>query len=81
LIGRWAAAATGLCFIAACSAGPSLRAIAAGADGVSYEFSADRRSEATHEAALYCANLGRIAVLKHIEIASDGRATAVYACR
>jgi hypothetical protein len=78
---RRAAALIALCLVVACSVVPSLRATSAGADGVSYEFPADRRADATREAALYCANLGRVAVLKGIEIDADGRARAAFACR
>lgn len=75
------AALIALCLVAACSMAPTVRATRADAQGVAYEFPLDRRAEATRQASLYCANLGRAAVLKHIEIGADDRATAAYECR
>jgi hypothetical protein len=80
MIGR-GASLIALCLLAACSVAPAVRATRAGAQGVTYEFPLGRRAEATREASLYCANLGRAAVLKHIEIGADDRATAAYECR
>lgn len=75
------AAPIALCLLAACAMAPAVRATRAGARGVTYEFPVDRRVEATRQASLYCANLGRAAVLKHIEVGANDRATAAYECR
>jgi hypothetical protein len=55
--------------------------MSAGADGVIYQFPSDRQEEATREAMLYCANLGRAAILKRVELGAEGLATGVYQCR
>lgn len=67
--------------LAACSATPRVRALTATPDGVSFAFPAGRQDEATHEAMLYCANLGRDAVLRGVEHAEDGSSTAAFDCR
>ena len=79
---RWRlATALVVCFSAGCSTPPTVRAMSAGADGVIYQFPSDRQEEATREAMLYCANLGRAAILKRVELGAEGLATGVYQCR
>jgi len=53
----------------------------AGADGVTYEFPLGRQDEARRQAMLYCANLGRVAVLRALQPEPDGLASAAYDCR
>jgi hypothetical protein len=66
---------------AACSAPPGVRAVTAAPDGVSFAFAAERQDEAMRQAMLYCANLGRNAVLRGVESAADGSRVATYDCR
>lgn len=70
-----------LLLLGGCSAAPDVRAVSAGPDGVAFEVAADRPDEATRQAMLYCANLGRTAVLSGVEPAGDGTSTATYVCR
>lgn len=78
---RRAVALSAFCLLAACSATPTVRATSAGAEGVTYEFPADRQGDALRQAMLYCANLGRGAVLKDNRLEPDGLAVAAYECR
>jgi hypothetical protein len=64
-----------------CGAMSGVRAVSDGPDGVSFAFPADRQDEATRQAMLYCANLGRTAVLRGVEPAGDGSSIAAYDCR
>jgi hypothetical protein len=70
-----------LLLLAGCSAAPDVRAVGAGPDSVAFEVAADRQDEATRQAMLYCANLGRSAVLSGVEPAGDGSSIATYVCR
>jgi hypothetical protein len=76
-----AVAAAVLCLLAGCTTTSSVRAMSAGADGVTYEFPLARQDEARRQAMLYCANLGRIAVLRALQPQPDGLASAAYDCR
>jgi len=69
-----------LLLIGGCSAS-SVRAVSAGPDGVAFEVAADRQEEAARQAMLYCANLGRIAVLAKTRSAADEVNIARYDCR
>ena len=66
--------------LAGCSA-PGPRAVSAGPEGVAFEVPADRQEEATRQAMLYCANLGRSAVLAEVRAAAAGVSIARYECR
>jgi hypothetical protein len=70
-----------LLVLADCSAAPSVRAVSAGPDGVAFEIAADRQEEATRQAMLYCANLGRSAILAEVKPEADGARIARYDCR
>jgi hypothetical protein len=76
-----AVAAAVLCLLAGCNTTSSVRAMRAGADGVTYEFPLGRQDEAKRQAMLYCANLGRVAVLSAVRPEPDGLASAAYDCR
>lgn len=78
---RKAAALGLLCLLVACSEMPAVRATSADAGGVTYEFPTDRQQAAQRQATLYCANLGRAAVLKDSRIEAGGLAVATYECR
>lgn len=78
---RLGLAALLLALPAACSAPSSVRAVTAAPDGVSFAFPAERQDDATRRAMLYCANLGRNAVLRGVESAGDGSRIAAYDCR
>jgi hypothetical protein len=67
--------------LAACSSLPMVRATSADAQGVTFEFPAGRQDEATRQAMLYCANLGRTAVLKSTGVEGSDAAIAAYECR
>jgi hypothetical protein len=81
MILRAVAAAAVLCLLAGCATTSSVRAMSAGADGVTYEFPLGRQDEARRQAMLYCANLGRIAVLRALQPQPDGLVSAAYDCR
>jgi len=68
-------------FVAACAAVSRVEATTATADGVTYQFPADQQGEATHQAMLYCANLGRNAVLRSAEPEDGDLILGVYDCR
>ncbi len=55
--------------------------MSADAQGVTFEFPTDRQEEATRQAMLYCANLGRGAVLKSTRPEGGDDSIAVYDCR
>ncbi|MGO8915795.1 MAG: hypothetical protein ACLQJR_07805 [Stellaceae bacterium] len=76
-----AAASLPLFLVAACGAMSGIEAIGATADSVTYQFPADQEDEATRQAMLYCANLGRSAVLTSAEPEAGGLTLAVYDCR
>jgi hypothetical protein len=77
---RWARLAA-LLLLGSCSAAPGVRAVSAGPDGVAFAVTADRQEAATRQAMLYCANLGRSAVLTEVTPGSDGVNVARYDCR
>jgi hypothetical protein len=70
-----------LCLVAGCGTTSNVRAMSAGADGVTYEFPLGQQDEARRQAMLYCANLGRVAVLRALQPQPDGLASAAYDCR
>ena len=70
-----------LLVVVACGSMSSVRAMSADAQGVTFEFPADRQEEATRQAMLYCANLGRGAVLKSTTPEGGDDRVAVYDCR
>lgn len=55
-----------LALLAGCAAMPAVRAVEATGDAVTYEYPAGERDEAQRRATLYCANLGRTAVLRRV---------------
>jgi hypothetical protein len=65
----------------ACSVVSRVQATVATADGVTYQFPADQQDEATRQAMLYCANLGRGAVLESAKPDGGGLTVATYDCR
>jgi hypothetical protein len=67
--------------LAACASMSMVRATSADAQGVTFEFPPDRQEEATRQAMLYCANLGRSAVLESTRSEGGGISVAVYDCR
>ncbi|HWI26513.1 MAG TPA: hypothetical protein VN668_06045 [Stellaceae bacterium] len=69
-----------LAALAACDS-PRLQATSDGTRGVTYAFPADLASKAARQATLYCANLGRSAVLQGTKHEEDGRVVASYDCR
>jgi hypothetical protein len=69
-----------LCFLAACRAGPELRSVEATGDRLSLAFAGDHLADAKRDAALYCANLGRSAVLRDVSD-SAGVTIAAFDCR
>ncbi len=76
-----AAAVLALFLVAGCGTISAVRATRADATGVTFEFPVGRQDEATHQAMLYCANLGRGAVLKSTKPEGSDAAVAVYDCR
>ena len=66
--------------LAAC-AGAGVHALNAGENGVTFEFPLEMADEATREAQLYCANLGRHAERESFSHKGDDRAVASYECR
>jgi hypothetical protein len=70
-----------LLLLGGCSGAPEVRAVSAGPDGVAFEVAADRQDDATRQAMLYCANLGRSAVLNSTEPVGSGATIARYDCR
>ncbi|HUH84588.1 MAG TPA: hypothetical protein VLX85_08245 [Stellaceae bacterium] len=76
-----AVALLGAAALAACSATPEVRAVAADVNGVSFEFPLKDEAEAGRQAALYCANLGRSVERQTLTPEGEGLARATYACR
>jgi hypothetical protein len=70
-----------LALLAACAAAPELRAVAADAGSVTYRYAAGKRDEAERQAALYCANLGRTAVLRRVISEEGAGGVAEFECR
>ena len=70
-----------LLVVVACGSMSSVRAMDAHAQGVTFEFPTDRQEEATRQAMLYCANLGRGAVLKSTKPDGGDLTVAAYDCR
>lgn len=68
-------------FLAACGLAPMVRATSADAQGVTFEVPSGRKEDATRQAILYCANLGRSAVLVSIYPETTDLSVAVYDCR
>jgi hypothetical protein len=69
-----------LLFLAACSDPPPLHAVEATGDRLALAFAGDHLAEARRDAALYCANLGRSAVLREVS-EHDDVTTAAFDCR
>jgi hypothetical protein len=69
----------GAALLAGCEG--SVRALSAGADGVSFEFPLALAADADRQAQLYCANLGRAAERETLTQKGGDRAIASYACR
>jgi len=78
---RPAAVVVLLLLLGGCSAGPVVRAVSAGPEAVAYEIAADGQEAATRQAKLYCANLGRDAVLEEVKPEGEGLSIARYQCR
>ena len=76
-----AAALPLLFLVAGCGGISRVQAMVATADGVTYQFPADQQDEATRQAMLYCANLGRSAMLKSAKRDGGDLTVAVYDCR
>ena len=67
--------------LAACRAGSPLEAVSATPDEVTFAYGKGAADDAAHQAALYCANLGRPARLRAETPASDSRTFATFDCR
>jgi hypothetical protein len=80
-MGMRSAALIVIVLLAACGTTPRVRATGADAAGVTYEFPDDLAKEAARRATLYCANLGRGAVLQEMTHRPDGAVVASYECR
>jgi hypothetical protein len=76
-----AAASLPLIVVAACGAISRVQATVATADRVTYQFPTGPQDEATRHAMLYCANLGRSAILRSANSEGVGLSVAVYDCR
>ena len=77
---RRRAAGFALLLLAACSNGPELRAVEATGQTLSLAFAGNHLAEARRDAALYCANLGRSAMLR--DVSDNGGVTvAAFDCR
>jgi hypothetical protein len=71
-----------LLLLGGCSGAPGVRAVSAEPDGVAFEVAPGRQEEATRQAMLYCANLGRGALLaEETPSATPGLSIARYDCR
>lgn len=70
-----------LALLAACSVMPRVRAVTAAPDGVIFEFPVDQQAEATRQAMLYCANLGRTAMLNGVKSEGSGFSIGMFDCR
>jgi hypothetical protein len=67
--------------LAACGATQPPEAVRATGDEVTFAYGAGAAAAAAHEAALYCANLGRSARLREETPAPDSRTLAIFDCR
>lgn len=67
--------------LAACGAAQPPEAVRATGDEVTFAYGQGAADDAAHEAALYCANLGRSARLRAETTASDARTLATFDCR
>ncbi len=67
--------------LASCGSVEPLHAVAATADGVTFEYAGDRQVEAAKRATLYCANLGRNAMPRDIRHDGGDLSIAVFDCR
>jgi hypothetical protein len=70
-----------LLLLGGCSAALDVRAVSAGPEGVAFEVAADRQEDATRQAMLYCANLGRSAFLAEVTPVVAGVSITRYECR
>jgi hypothetical protein len=75
------AVATLLLLVVACGSRTVVRATSADARGVTFDVPVGREGEAMHRAMLYCANLGRRAVLVATRPETRDLSIAVYDCR
>lgn len=75
------AAVLPILLVANCGTASRVQATIATADSVSYQFPAGQQDEAMHQAMLYCANLGRSAVLRSVQPADGGLSVGTYDCR
>lgn len=66
--------------LAACADTAPLRAVDTTDDGVSFEYQGDRAAEALRRAALYCANLGLVAVPRSTTRGADDTTIAAFDC-
>ncbi|HKW55316.1 MAG TPA: hypothetical protein VJO12_16615 [Stellaceae bacterium] len=65
--------------LAACAVAPPLEAVRATPDEVTFAYGDGRAADAARQAALYCANLGRLA--RPRQVTRDGdRSIARFAC-
>ena len=69
-----------LLLLVTCGVMPRVHALRADADGVTFEFPLAQRDEAARQAMLYCANLGRSAVLRSAQPQSGSFTIAMYDC-
>jgi hypothetical protein len=67
--------------LAACRAAPTLEALRATRDEVTFAYGAGDADDAARQAALYCANLGRSARLRAETPTADSRTLATFDCR
>jgi len=64
-----------------CAEQPSLQTIDASTEAVAFRIHGRGLAEAEKQASLYCANLGRVAVLGEVRRESDEISVAQFACR
>jgi hypothetical protein len=67
--------------LTACHAATPLEAVSATSGEVTFAYGKGAANDAAHQAALYCANLGRSARLRAETPASDSRTFATFDCR
>jgi hypothetical protein len=67
--------------LAACRAPSPPEAVRATPDEVTFAYGKGAADDAAHEAALYCANLGRSARLRAETLTPDSRTLATFDCR
>ena len=67
--------------LAACSAVPPVEAVRATPDEVTFAYGDGGADTVARQAALYCANLGRQAVLRDVKRESDDLSVSVFDCR